>query len=171
MTGASVSTTSGSSEPASSGSRTGSSAGASGSSETGSSETGSSETGSSKTGSSIGTSLSALAFSSIAFNASPSSAVGILLVASRPSTVSVVLAPDSCCSASAASAASCAALICSFGIDTVSCGILFTSLSAARSGFLSTAFLGSFFGTPLYSSYFSCWSGVSGLYFIFNSIA
>ena len=161
MTGASVSTTSGSSETASSGSRTGSSAGASGSSETGSSET----------GSSIGTSLSALAFSSIAFNASPSSAVGILLVASRPSTVSVVLAPDSCCSASAASAASCAALICSFGIDTVSCGILFTSLSAARSGFLSTAFLGSFFGTPLYSSYFSCWSGVSGLYFIFNSIA
>ena len=166
MTGASGSTTSGSSETASSGSRTGSSAGASGSS-----ETGSSETGSSKTGSSIGTSLSALAFSSIAFNASPSSAVGILLVASRPSTVSVVLAPDSCCSASAASAASCAALICSFGIDTVSCGILFTSLSAARSGFLSTAFLGSFFGTPLYSSYFSCWSGVSGLYFIFNSIA
>ena len=161
MTGASVSTTSGSSETASSGSRTGSSASASGSS----------ETGSSKTGSSIGTSLSALAFSSIAFNASPSSAVGILLVASRPSTVSVVLAPDSCCSASAASAASCAALICSFGIDTVSCGILFTSLSAARSGFLSTAFLGSFFGTPLYSSYFSCWSGVSGLYFIFNSIA
>ena len=161
MTGASVSTTSGSSETASSGSRTGSMTGASGSSETGSSET----------GSSIGTSLSALAFSSIAFNASPSSAVGILLVASRPSTVSVVLAPDSCCSASAASAASCAALICSFGSDTVSCGILFTSLIAARSGFLSAAFLGSFFGTPLYSSYFSCWSGVSGLYFIFNSIA